>query len=151
MNEPIYITQEGLNNLIKEFKELTEVKRLEVGERIRIARDQGDVSENAEYAAAKEEQISLESRINELDSIIKRAEVVKEEKGKISVGSVVTVHVEGDNEDYHIVGEPEADPLNRKISHKSPLGELLLGKKTGDTFELDTSVGKVSYKIVEIK
>jgi len=151
MNEPIYITQEGLNNLIKEFKELTEVKRLEVGERIRIARDQGDVSENAEYAAAKEEQISLESRINELDSIIKRAEVVKEEKGKISVGSVVTVHVEGDNEDYHIVGEPEADPLNRKISHKSPLGELLLGKKTGDIFELDTAVGKVSYKIVEIK
>lgn len=151
MNEPIYITQEGLNNLIKEFKELTEVKRLEVGERIRIARDQGDVSENAEYAAAKEEQISLESRINELDSIIKRAEVVKEEKGKISVGSIVTVHVEGDNEDYHIVGEPEADPLNKKISHKSPLGELLIGKKIGDTFELDTAIGKISYKIVEIK
>jgi len=151
MNEPIYLTQEGLDNLIKEFKELTDVKRLEVGERIRIARDQGDVSENAEYAAAKEEQISLESRISELDSIIKRAEVVKEEKGKITVGSVVTVHVEGDSEDYHIVGEPEADPLNKKISHKSPLGLLLLGKKLGDTFDLETSVGKVTYRVLEIK
>jgi transcription elongation factor GreA len=151
MNEPIYITQEGLDNLIKEFKELTEVKRLEVGERIRIARDQGDVSENAEYAAAKEEQVSLESRINELDSIIKRAQVVKEEKGKVNIGSLVTVHVEGDNEDYHIVGEPEADPLNRKISHKSPLGTLLVGKKINDTFDLETAVGKVTYRIVEIK
>ncbi len=151
MNEPIYVTQEGLDKLIKEFKELTEVKRLEVGERIRIARDQGDVSENAEYAAAKEEQISLESRINELDAIIKRAQVVKEEKGKVNIGTVVTVHVEGDHEDYHIVGEPEADPLNGKISHKSPLGTLLLGKKLGDTFDLETAVGKVTYKIVEIK
>lgn len=151
MNEPIFITQLGLDNLIREFKELTEVKRLEVGERIRIARDQGDVSENAEYAAAKEEQVSLESRINELDSIIKRAQVVVEEKGKVNIGSHVTVHVEGDNEDYHIVGEPEADPLNRKISHKSPLGTLLVGKKINDTFDLETSVGKVTYRIVEIK
>lgn len=149
--EPIYITKEGLDNLINEFKELIEVKRPEVGLRIKTARDLGDVSENAEYAAAKEEQIVIEARINELDSIIKRAQVVKEEKGVISIGSTVKVHVDGDHEEYSIVGEPEADPLANKISHKSPLGTLLVGKKMGETFDLETAVGKVTYRIVEIK
>jgi transcription elongation factor GreA len=149
--EPIYLTQKGLENLIVEFKDLVEVKRPEVGLRIKTARDLGDVSENAEYAAAKEAQIEVEARINELDSIIKRAEVVKEEKGIVSIGSTVTVHVDGDNENYHLVGEPEADPLENKISHKSPLGNLLVGKKVNDTFDLDTAVGKVTYRIVDIK
>lgn len=152
MSDNIYLTQQGLDNLINELKNLVEVVRPEVGARITAAKELGDASENIEYTLAKEEQIGTEIRISELEDIIKRAVVVKGGKDTINVGSQVRVHVEGDEETFHIVGEPEADPIANKISHKSPLGEVLVGKKVGETFVFDIPAGgKVTYKIVDIK
>lgn len=152
MNEVVFMTQEGLNNLKAELKDIIEVKKPENALRIKTARDLGDVSENAEYSIAREEQTMLDIRVSELDSLLKRAKVVKGgQEGEISIGKKVKVHVEGEDEEFHIVGEPEADPLANKISHQSPLGSLLVGKKVGDTFELQIPTGKLTYKIIEIK
>lgn len=151
MNDVIYMTQEGLNNLKAELKNLIEVVKPANALRIKTARDMGDVSENAEYSIAREEQTSIDIRINEIESILKRARVSTTEAGTVSVGTKVKVHVEGDDEEFHIVGEPEADPLMNKISHESPLGALMVGKKVGDTFELQIPTGKLTYKIIEIK
>jgi len=152
MSDKIYVTQEGLDNLISELKNLVEVVRPEVGARISTAKELGDASENIEYHLAKEEQIATEVRISELEDIVKRAVVVQNNKDSVNVGSKVTVHVEGEEDTFHIVGEPEADPLINKISHKSPLGEVLVGKKVGETFVFDIPAGgKITYKIVNIK
>lgn len=151
MNDVIYMTQEGLDNLRSELKELIEVKKPENALRIKTARDQGDVSENTEYSIAREEQTAIDLKISELESILKRAKVSSGSKDAVSVGTKVKVHVEGSDEEFHIVGEPEADPLANKISHESPLGSLMVGKKVGDTFELEIPTGKIKYKIVEIK
>jgi transcription elongation factor GreA len=109
------------------------------------------VSENAEYSIAREEQTKIDLRIAEIDNILKRAKISSANKDSISVGTKVKVHVEGSDEEFHIVGEPEADPLANKISHESPLGTLMVGKKVGDTFELDIPTGKITYRILEIK
>ena len=151
MKEIVYMTQEGLENLKAELKDIIDVKKPENALRIKTARDLGDVSENAEYSIAREEQTMLDIRVSELDSLLKRAKVVKGEIGEISIGKKVKVHVEGEDEEFHIVGEPEADPLANKISHESPLGSLLVGKKVGDTFELQIPTGKLTYKIIDIK
>jgi len=151
MNEIIYMTQEGLDNLKNELKDLIEVKKPENALRIKTARDQGDVSENAEYSIAREEQTKIDLKITELESILKRAKVATSSPDSISVGKKVKVHVEGEDEEFHIVGEPEADPLANKISHQSPLGALMVGKKVGDMFELEIPTGKIKYKIIEIK
>jgi transcription elongation factor GreA len=151
MNDVIYMTQEGLDNLKNELKELVEVKKPENALRIKTARDLGDVSENAEYSIAREEQTKIDLRIAEIDNILKRAKISSANKDSISVGTKVKVHVEGSDEEFHIVGEPEADPLANKISHESPLGTLMVGKKVGDTFELDIPTGKITYRILEIK
>jgi len=151
MNEIIYMTQEGLDNLNKELKELVEVKKPENALRIKTARDQGDVSENAEYSIAREEQTKIDLRIAEIEAILKRAKVATSNNDKVAVGAKVKVHVEGTDEEFHIVGEPEADPLANKISHESPLGSLMVGKKVGDTFQLEIPTGKITYKIVDIK
>ena len=151
MNEIIYLTQEGLDNLKSELKELVDVKKPENALRIKTARDQGDVSENTEYSIAREEQTNIDLRISEIENILKRAKVASNSTDAVSVGTKVKVHVEGADEEFHIVGEPEADPLANKISHESPLGSLMVGKKVGDTFELEIPTGKIKYKIVEIK
>jgi len=151
MNEIIYMTQEGLDNLRIELKDLVDVKKPENALRIKTARDMGDVSENAEYSIAREEQTKIDLRIAELEDIIKRARVATADSDKVAIGTKVMVHVEGSNEEFHIVGEPEADPLANKISHESPLGSLMVGKKVGDTFELEIPTGKIKYKIVQIK
>jgi transcription elongation factor GreA len=151
MNELIYMTQEGLDNLRSELKDLIEVKKPENALRIKTARDQGDVSENTEYTIAREEQTKIDLRIAELDSILKRARVASSSNDKVAIGAKVKVHVEGTDEEFHIVGEPEADPLANKISHQSPLGSLMVGKKVGDLFQLEIPTGKITYKIVEIK
>lgn len=151
MNEIVYLTQEGLDNLKAELKDLVEVKKPQNATRIKTARDLGDVSENAEYSTAREEQTKIDYRISEIDSILKRAKVVTATAGSVSLGNKVKVHVEGEDEEFHIVGEPEADPLANKISHESPLGSLLVGKKVGDTFELTIPTGKLTYKIIDIK
>jgi transcription elongation factor GreA len=151
MNDIIYMTQEGLDNLREELKDLVEVKKPENALRIKTARDQGDVSENAEYSIAREEQTKIDIRISELENILKRARVATSNNEKVAIGTKVKVHVEGSDEEFHIVGEPEADPLANRISHESPLGSLMVGKKVGDIFELEIPTGKIKYKIVEIK
>ena len=147
-----YLTQEGLGKLKEELKSLVKVKRPELAQRIKSARDMGDISENSEYDAAREEQAFIEGRISELEEIVKNAVVSSNSvKGIVSVGSKVTVHIDGDKEIFHIVGAPEANPAEKKISHESPLGSALLGKKAGDKFEVEAPVGKLNYVILKIE
>ena len=154
MKNKVFITSEGLGKLKKEYKELVEAKRPSVAERIKKAREHGDVSENAEYDAAREEQAFLEGRIQELEEILRDAQVVREDlkkSGIVTVGSKVKVHMDGVEETYRIVGAVEADPQKRKISHESPLGLALLGKKVGDIIEYSAPVGKLRLHILEIR
>ena len=151
----LYVTKEGLKKLKDELKEFVEVKRPEMANRIKSAREMGDISENAEYDSARQEQAYIEGRIAELEEVIKTAKVSSGEKGNvigvIGVGSHVTVHVDGEEELFHIVGAPEADPAEKKISHQSPLGSALLGKKVGEKVEVDAPVGKLTYTILKIE
>lgn len=151
MDENIYMTQQGLENLKAELKNLEEVQKPANSLRIKTARDMGDVSENAEYSIAREEQTKIDFRISEIEAMLKKVKVVEIVSNQASIGSKVKVHVEGEDEEFHIVGDPEADPLANKISHKSPLGELIVGKKIGDEFEYSIPTGKIKYKILDIK
>ena len=152
MQETIYVTDEGLEKLKSELKELKEVKVPEMAKRIQNARDMGDISENAEYDAAKHEQAITEGKITELEDIIKRAKVTENtNKNEVGVGSKVKVHIEGDEIEFHIVGATEADPSKRRISHISPIGAALVGKKVGDKVNVEAPIGKVTYTILSIK
>lgn len=147
----LYITKEGLEKLKSELKELTEVKRPAIAQEIKNAREMGDISENAAYDEAKREQAFIEGRIAELEEIIKNSKVAEENSnGAIAVGSKVVLHVDGAEEEFHIVGAPEADPMERKISHESPLGSALLGKKVGEKIEFEAPIGKLTYTILKI-
>lgn len=147
----VFLTPEGLEELKKELKELIDVKRVEVVQKIAIARDMGDLSENAAYVSAREEQAFIEGRIAELEDIIKNAVVSSgKSTGVIAVGCKIKVHVDGNEEEYHLVGAPEADPKVKKISYESPLGKALVGKKVGDVVEMETPDGKVVYTILEV-
>ncbi|MBT6401668.1 transcription elongation factor GreA [candidate division WWE3 bacterium] len=150
MTDKIYLTKEGLGELKTELKELTDTKRTEVALRIKNARDMGDLSENAEYHSAKEEQAFVEGRIAELEDIIKNSKVQEIATGEISVGAKVTVHIDGGEQTFHLVGAPEANPIEGKISHESPLGSQLMGKKVGDSFDVEAPVGKLTYTIKKI-
>jgi transcription elongation factor GreA len=153
MQDVIYITKEGLNKLKEELKELKEVKVVEVAKRIQTARDQGDISENAEYDLAKQEQARTEGKISELEDIIKHAKISDNRslpKDIIVIGSKVKVHVEGEEEEFHIVGALEANPLEKKISHESPIGCALMGKKPGEKIEIEAPIGKLTYTILSI-
>lgn len=150
--DTIYLTKEGLEKLQQELKNLVEVKRPEVANRIKAAREMGDISENAEYDSARQEQSFVEGRISELEDIIKNAKVTDKAAGdKVVVGSKVTVHIDGDEETFHIVGAYEANPIEKKISHESPLGSTLLGKKIGEKIEVEAPVGKLTYTILKIE
>jgi transcription elongation factor GreA len=147
----IELTKEGLERLKAELKELVDVKRLEVSRRIQVAREAGDISENAEYDAARQEQATVEGRIEQLEEIIRNARISEgTPKGHIGLGCKVTVHVDGDEETFHIVGAPEANALEKKISHESPLGKSLVGKKVGDKIEIQAPMGKITYQILSI-
>ncbi|NMB69596.1 transcription elongation factor GreA [candidate division WWE3 bacterium] len=153
MNQEIlYVTKEGLDKLKAELKELVEIKRPEVAKRILAARENGDISENAEYDSARQEQSYIEGRISELEEIIKNSKITDSEKKKdnVGVGCIVTVHIDGDEETFHIVGAPEANPLEKKISHESPLGLALMGKKVGDKIDVDAPMGKLTYTVLRI-
>ena len=150
MTDKIYLTKEGLGELKTELKELTDTKRTEVALRIKNARDMGDLSENAEYHSAKEEQAFVEGRIAELEDIIKNSKVQEIATGKISGGAKGTVHIDGGEQTFHLVGAPEANPIEGKISHESPLGSQLMGKKVGDSFDVEAPVGKLTYTIKKI-
>jgi len=148
----MYLTKEGLEKLKGELEELTNVKRPAVAKRIKSARDMGDTSENAEYASAREEQAFVEGKIAELQEILKNAVVsVASSNGTIAVGSKVTVHIDGAEEEFHIVGAPEADPLLKKISNESPIGKALLGRKVGDKVLVEAPVGSLTYTVLKIK
>ena len=150
-NKDLYITKEGLKKLKDELAELNDVKRPEVAQRIQDAREMGDISENAAYDEAKREQAFVEGRIAELEDIIKSSKVAEANAdGTVMVGSKVHVKIDGEEEEFHIVGAPEANPLERKISHESPLGASLIGKKVGDKIEVEAPIGTLTYTIKKI-
>lgn len=150
-NGDLYITKEGLEKLKKELVELVETKRPEMAQRIKEAREMGDISENSAYDSAKQDQAMIEGRIEELEDIIKSAKITVVKKEEIGVGCRVMVHIDGDEEEFHIVGAPEADPLAKKISHESPLGAALIGKKIGDKIDVEVPMGKLTYTILNIE
>lgn len=152
----VVMTYDGLKKMEQELENLKTVRRKEVAEKIKEARGQGDLSENAEYDAAKEEQGEIESRIIQLENLLRNAEVIDEDVLKMDVvnlGSKVTVlDVEFDEEmEYTIVGSTEADPMNGRISNESPLGMALLGQKVGATVMADTPDSEVAFKILNIQ
>ena len=156
MDKKNLLTYEGLQKLESELHNLKVVKRKEVAQKIKEAREQGDLSENAEYDAAKDEQRDIEARIDEIEKILKNAEVVVEEEvdlDKISVGCRVKIlDMEYDEElDYKIVGSTEANSLKGKISNESPVGKALLGAKVGEVVTVETQAGDVNYKVLEIQ
>ncbi len=150
------LTYEGLKKLEDEIQDLKVVRRKEVAQKIKEAREQGDLSENAEYDAAKEEQREIEARIEEIEKILKNAEVVVEEDvdvDVINIGCKVKVYdFEYDEElELRIVGSTEASSLQGKISNESPVGKALLRHKVGDVVEVETQTGVIEYKILEIQ
>lgn len=150
------LTYEGLKRYEDELQNLKVVKRKEVAQKIKEAREQGDLSENAEYDAAKDEQRDIELRIEELEKLLKNAEVVVEDEidlDKINIGCKVKVYdVDEDEEmEFKIVGSTEANSLQNKISNESPVGHALLGKKVGDVVDVETQVGVIQYKVLEIQ
>ena len=149
------LTSKGLQALEDELQDLKVVRRKEIAQKIKEAREQGDLSENAEYDAAKDEQRSIESRIEELENIIKFAEVIDEssfDTDKVSIGSTVRFHDEEFDEDleYRIVGSTESDIMNGKISNESPIGRALLGSRVGDVVVVESPEGVDRYTILEI-
>jgi len=152
----VFVTKEGLEELNKEWRELEEQKRPQVLERVSQARSMGDLAENSEYTAAREELSLIDGRIEELSEIIKNVNLIEEKHGKsgkstVQLGSSITVSVNGKKEQFALVGEWEADPKNKKISHESPLGKALMGKSMGEKVEVDAPAGKIIYTIVGIK
>ncbi len=155
MAEKKILTYTGLKKLEDELTDLRVVRRKEIAEKIKEAREQGDLSENAEYDAAKDEQRDIEARIEELEKLLKNVEVVVEDEvelDKISIGCRVHVHdVEFDEDmEFSIVGSTEANSLKGMISNESPVGKALLGKKIGDTVEVETQAGIITYQVLEI-
>ena len=155
MTKKNILTYEGLKKLEDELQDLKVVKRKEVADKIKEAREQGDLSENAEYDAAKDEQRDIEARIEEIEKILKNAEVVVEDDvnlDKINIGCSVRIYdMEFDEElEYKIVGSTEANSLKGKISNESPVGKALMGKKVGDLVTVETQAGEISYKVLEI-
>ena len=150
------LTYEGLKKYEDELQKLKVVKRKEVAQKIKEAREQGDLSENAEYDAAKDEQRDIELRIEELEKLLKNAEVVVEDEidlDKINIGCKVKVYdVDEDEEmEFKIVGSTEANSLQNKISNESPVGHALIGRKVGDVVDVETQSGVIQYKVLEIQ
>ncbi len=155
MEKKNLITYEGLKELQDELENLKVNQRREVAEKIKVAREQGDLSENAEYDAAKDEQRDIEARIEEIEKILKNVEVVDEDESdadKVSLGCTVKIlDVEFDEElEYRIVGSTEANSLKGKISNESPVGAALIGKSVGDTVTVEIDSESFDYKILDI-
>ncbi|MCT4599162.1 MAG: transcription elongation factor GreA [Vallitalea sp.] len=154
-DKKVILTYSGLRELEEELQNLKLVRRKDVAEKIKEARAQGDLSENAEYDAAKEEQAEIESRIVEIEKLLKNVEVIDEEEvslDSINVGCKVRIYdIEFDEEvDYAIVGSTEADPLEYKISNESPVGSALIGAKVGEEVEVETPNGLIKLKVLDI-
>lgn len=156
MNEEILLTQEGYDKIVAEHEELVSVKRAEVAARIKEAISYGDISENAEYDSAKNEQAELEEKIHSLEEMLRKAKIVQDEDVKgdvVNIGLKVTVKDldTGDKEVFSIVGATESDPFEGKISTESSVGKALIGKKKGDTVAIEIPDGIVNYKVMKIE
>ncbi len=156
MSDEILLTEEGYEELEEELRHLKEEKRKEVAEKIKIARDYGDISENAEYDEAKNEQAFVEGRIKKLEKMLENARVVKKDEinnHTVNVGNAVELKELGTEEvyTYTLVGSAEADPLQNKISNQSPIGKAVIGNSIGDEVEVETPEGTVEYRILSIK
>jgi len=152
MKKQFHLTKEGIAELEAELKSLI-AERGPIAERIKTAREFGDLSENAEYSAARAEQEQAESRIGEIEHILQNVKVISKPKGdnKVQLGSNVKLKSEnGQAKEFQVVGTVEADPLNGKISDESPIGQALLGKKVGENVEIKTPAETVSYKVISI-
>ncbi|MFZ3069145.1 MAG: transcription elongation factor GreA [Microgenomates group bacterium] len=153
-NQRVQMTPLGYRQLVDELEQLEKTSLPEAIERLSKARDFGDLSENAEYHSAKEALSAMEGRVEELKDILTRVTVVDVQKAgldSVGLGSVVHIEVNGSVHEFTIVGEWEADPAAKKISHESPLGKALLGKKVGDSVEVEAPSGTISYAIKEVK
>ena len=151
MNKKFSLTQTGVDELTKEVEALI-AERGPVAEKIKTAREFGDLSENAEYQTARQEQEKLETRISEVEHILQNVEIIKKPRGdnKVQLGSNVKLKSDTMSKEFQVVGTVEADPLSGKISDESPIGQALLGKKLGEEVEIKTPSETTTYKIVEI-
>ena len=151
---PTYLTPEGKQKLEEELEFLKATKRKELADRLNFAIKQGDLSENADYIAAKEEQAFLEGRIRTIENMLRNVVLIEDQiGGEVRIGSHVTVAEAGydDPETFAMVGAAEADPTKGRISNESPLGKALLGKHVGDQVEVDAPAGKITFRIVAIE
>lgn len=151
--QPTYLTQEGEKKLRAELAELTGPRREELAQRLRSAIQMGDLSENADYHKAKEDQAFLEGRIQEIEAVLRSAVIIEKARTDVvTVGCTVTVQEDSfDPETYDLVGAKEADPRNGKISNESPIGRALMEHKVGDVVEAETPGGKIRFKILKIE
>ncbi|MDO8599026.1 MAG: transcription elongation factor GreA [bacterium] len=147
-----YLTPEGLEKLKEELRQLKFFRRKEIADKIERAKELGDLSENAEYQEAKDEQAFTEGRIIELETLLNTATIISAPSGtkQVEIGNTVTVRQNGDERVFAIVGANEADPANGKISNESPLGRSLIGKRAGEEFEVVVPKGKMTYRVKEI-
>lgn len=155
MHEHILLTEEGIQKIKEELKELKGVVRAELAARLHAAIEMGDLSENADYIKAKEDQGFTEGKIQELEETLKRVKVIDQIESvsdEVQIGSIVVIKEEGFPEEViHIVGSKEADPESGKLSYESPIGNTLLGHKVGDIVRVKTPGGKINFRIIEIK
>lgn len=156
MKEEVLLTKQGLENTKEEYEYLTSVKRAEVAERIKEARAFGDLSENAEYDAAKLEQAEMEARIKKLEDMLRNAKLIDETdvvNGIVNIGNTITIKdtETGKVSKYHLVGAAEADPFKGKISNESAVGKTLIGKSKGEVVEIEVPNGKMYYEILEVE
>ena len=154
MPEPAYLTAEGLAQIKAELEQLTGPRRTELAARLHSAIQMGDLSENADYHQAKEDQGFLEGRIQELEYLIRNAVIIKNNVNRdtVGIGSHITIQEGNDPaETYHMVGPKEADPRNGRISHESPIGRALVDRRVGDEVEVETPAGKIKFKILKIE
>lgn len=149
----VFLTSKGLAEAKTELDNLKRIKRPEIANRIQQAREYGDLTENSEYDAAIEEQSLIENRITELENILKGAKVIAENHSNdfVVIGSTVKIEMEGELDEFTIVGRVEADPTKKRISNESPLGSTLLGAKTGEVVEVTTPIVKYKCKVLQIK
>jgi len=154
MKKKYYLTKEGYENLQKEFKRLKSEEWPAILKRVSEARELGNLEDNPEFDEASKAKDLVEGRIMEIEAIIDDVEIIKEEpkgvKGKISLGTTVTLEVQGEHQTFTIVGSIEADPTQGKLSHEGPLGKQLLGLKEGDIIEIKLPFGNVEYRVVKI-
>jgi transcription elongation factor GreA len=152
--EEIYLTREGRDELQKEHRSLTEVRRPRAVERLADTRVIGDMEENSDYSQAKQDLSFIDGRIAELEEVLGRAKIVNKSRkagNQVGLGCKITVQAGKEKQVFYLVGEWEADPTQQKISHESPLGKALMGKKKGDKVEVEAPAGKIIYTIIKIE